>query len=100
MLYLIIAIQYEVQGIHCNNLKCMPFLLPIYDCINNFSLFCGCFSEVNTGGFDAFMPHKIRKKRYIITAIKKTLSKPVTERVRIYNCRIDAILHRQFLQLS
>lgn len=68
---------FNEQGIHFNSPKCMPFLLPVYDCINNFSLFCSCFSEVNTGGFDAFMTHEIGKERYIITAIKKTLSKPM-----------------------
>ena len=67
------------QGIHFNKLKCMPFLLPIYDCINNFSLLCSRFSEVNTGGFDAFMPHEISQKRNIITAIQKALSKPMAE---------------------
>lgn len=57
----------------------MPFLLPIYDCINNFSLFCSCFSEVNTGSFDAFMSHKISQERYIIATVKEALGKPVTE---------------------
>ena len=99
MLCLIIAIRYEVQGIHFNEPKCMPFFLPIYDCINNFSLFCSCFSEVNAGSFDAFMSHKISQKRYIIAAVKKTFSKSMAERVRIHNHRIDAVFHCQFFQL-
>ena len=77
----------------------MPFLLPIYDCINDFSLLCSCFPKVNTGGFDAFMPHEISQKRYIITAIQEALGKSVTEGVWIHNRRVDAVLHCQFFQL-
>ena len=57
----------------------MPSFLPIYNCINDFSLLCGCFSEVNTGSFDAFMSHKISKKCYIITTVKEALGKSVSE---------------------
>ena len=45
------------------------------------------------------MPHEVSQERNIITAIKEALGEPVTERVRIYNRRIDPVLHRQFFQL-
>ena len=57
----------------------MPFLLPIYDCIYNFTLFSGCFSEINTGSFDAFMSHKVGKKCYIIAAFQETFCKSMPE---------------------
>ena len=77
----------------------MPFLLPIYDCINDFSLFCSCFPKVDAGGFDAFMPHEISQERYIITAIKEALGKSVTKGMRIHNSRVDTVLHCQLFQL-
>lgn len=49
----------------------MPLPLPVYDRIYDFTLFSGCFTEVNTGSFNAFMPHKISKKRYIVTSFQK-----------------------------
>ena len=51
----------------------------IYNCIYDFTLFCSCFSEVDAGGFYAFMPHEISQERYIITAIKEALGESVTE---------------------
>ena len=77
----------------------MPFLLPIYDCINDFSLFCSCFPKVDAGGFDAFMPHEISQERYVITAIKEALGKSVTKGMRIHNSRVDTVLHCQLFQL-
>ena len=77
----------------------MPFLLPIYDCINDFSLFCSCCPKVDAGGFDAFMPHEISQERYIITAIKEALGKSVTKGMRIHNSRVDTVLHCQLFQL-
>lgn len=57
----------------------MPFPLPVYNRIYNFTLFSGCFAEINTGSFNAFMPHEISKKRYIITTFQETFCKSVPE---------------------
>ena len=73
----------------------MPFLLPIYDCINDFSLFCSCFPKVDAGGFDAFVAHKISEECDVIATLQEALCKAVTEGVRIYHHRIDAIPYCQ-----
>lgn len=41
--------------------------LPINNIVYDFTLFRGGLAEVNAGGLNALMPHKIGKKRYIIT---------------------------------
>lgn len=41
----------------------MPgFLLPIYDLINDSPLLGRSFAEINAGGFDAFVAHKISEE--------------------------------------
>ena len=69
----------------------MPFLLPVYDCINNFSLFCSCFSEVNTGGFDTFVSHKVSEESDVVAALQEALCEAVTEGMWVYDHRVDAI---------
>ena len=78
----------------------MPCFLPIYDCINDFSLLCSCLSEVDTSGFDTFMPHKVSQERNVIASLQKAFGKPVTKGVRIHYCCIDAVLCRQLFQLT
>ena len=48
----------------------MPgFVLPVYDLINNGSLFSRGFTEVNAGGFNAFVPHKVGEECDVIAAL-------------------------------
>lgn len=48
----------------------MPgFLLPVYDLINDGSLFGRSFAEINAGGFDTFMPHKVSEECDIIATL-------------------------------
>ena len=70
----------------------MPgFLLPVYDLINDGSLFgCG-FAEINAGGFDAFVSHKVGEESDVIAALQKALCKAMAERVWVYYHRIDTI---------
>ena len=70
----------------------MPgFLLPIYDLINDSPLLGRSFAEINAGGFDAFVAHKISEECDVIATLQEALCKAVTEGVRIYHHRIDAI---------
>ena len=75
----------------------MPCFLPINNTIYDLSLFRGGLAEINASCFNALMSHKVCEKRYIIAAVKKTLGKAVTERVRIYNLCINAVLFRKLL---
>ena len=59
--------------------SCMPFPLPVYNCIYDFALFSGCFTEINAGSFNAFMSHKISQERYIIAAFQETFCESVPE---------------------
>ena len=74
----------------------MPgFLLPIYDLINDSPLLGRSFAEINAGSFNAFMPHKVGEESNVIAALQEALCKAVTEGVRIYHHRIDAIPYCQ-----
>ena len=69
--------------------------LPVYDLINDGSLLGRGFAEINAGGFDALVSHKIRKECDVVAALQKALCKAVTEGVWVYNHRVDAIPDRQ-----
>ena len=70
----------------------MPgFLLPVYDLINDGSLFGRGFAEINAGSFNAFMPHKVGEESNVIAALQEALCKAVTEGVWVYNHRVNAI---------
>ena len=76
------------------------FLLPIYNGVHDFSLFCGCFSEIDTSGFDTFMSHKISQESNIIATLQETFCKTMPEGVRIHDRRVDAVFCRKLFQLS
>ena len=43
----------------------MPgFHLPVYDLINDGSLFGRSFAEINAGGFDTFVSHNVKAKLF------------------------------------
>ena len=70
----------------------MPgFLLPVYDLINDGSLFSRGFAEINAGSFDTFMPHKVSEKGNVVAAFQEALCEAVTEGMRVYNHRVNAI---------
>ena len=70
----------------------MPgFFLPVYDLINDGSLLGRSFAEINAGGFNAFVPHKVGKECNVIASLQEALCEAVTEGVWVYNHRIDAI---------
>ena len=70
----------------------MPgFLLPVYDLINDGSLLGRGFAEINAGGFDTFVSHKVGEECDVIAALQEALCEAVTEGVRVYNHRIDTI---------
>ena len=70
----------------------MPdFLLPVYDLINDGSLLGRSFAEINAGGFNAFMPHKVGEECDIIAALQEALCKAMAERVWVYNHRVNTI---------
>ena len=49
----------------------MPgFLLPIYDLINDSPLLGRSFAEINAGGFDAFVAHKISEECDVIATLQ------------------------------
>ena len=58
----------------------MPgFLLPIYDIIDDSSLLGRGFAEINAGGFDAFVSHKVSEKRNVVAAFQEALCEAVAE---------------------
>ena len=70
----------------------MPgFLLPVYDLINDSSLFGRGFAEINAGGFDTFMPHKVSEESNVVAAFQEALCKSVAERMRVNDHWVDAI---------
>ena len=76
----------------------MPgFLLPVYDLIDDGSLLGRGFAEINAGGFDTFMPHKVGEECDVIAALQETLCEAVTEGVWVYDHWVDAISDCQLL---
>ena len=71
--------------------------LPVYYLIHDGSLLGRGFSEINAGGFDTFMPHKVGEESNVVAALQETLCKAMTERVRINHNRIDTVSDRQLL---
>ena len=65
--------------------------LPVYDFINDSSLFGRGFAEINAGGFDAFVAHKISEECDVIATLQEALCKAVTEGVWVYYHRVNAI---------
>ena len=66
-------------------------LLPVYDLVNDGSLFGRGFAEINAGGFDAFVSHEVGEESDVIAALQEALCKAVTEGVWVYNHRVNAI---------
>ena len=51
----------------------MPgFLLPVYDLINDSSLFSRGFAEVYAGGFNALVPHSSEDIRQLTNEVMET----------------------------
>ena len=70
----------------------MPgFLLPVYDLINDGSLLGRGFAEINAGGFDTFVSHKVGEESNVVAALQEALCKAVTEGVWVNDHRVDTI---------
>ena len=54
-------------------------LLPVYDLINDGSLLGRGFAEINAGGFDTFVSHKVSEESDVVTALQEALCKAVAE---------------------
>ena len=68
----------------------MPgFVLPVYDLINDGSLLGRGFAEINAGGFNAFVPHKVGEECDVIAALQEALCKAMAEGMWVYYHRID-----------
>lgn len=75
-------------------------MLPIYDPVNDLSLFCCRFSQIDAGRFDALMSHQISKKSDVVALFQKAFCKAMPERVRVDNSRIDLITNSQLFELA
>ena len=70
----------------------MPgFFLPVYDLIDDGSLLGRGFAEINAGGFDTFVSHKVSEESDVVAALQEALCKAVTEGVWVYYHRIDTV---------
>ena len=70
----------------------MPgLLLPVYDLIDDGSLLGRGFAEINAGGFDTFVSHKVSEKSDVVAALQEALCEAVTEGMWVYDHRVDAI---------
>ena len=65
--------------------------LPVYDLIDDGSLLGRGFAEINAGGFDAFMTHKVGEESNVIAALQEALCKAMAERMRVNDHWVDAI---------
>ena len=65
--------------------------LPVYDLIDDGSLLSRGFAEINAGGFDTFVSHKVGEESDVIAAFQEALCETVTEGVWVYNHRVNAI---------
>lgn len=65
--------------------------LPVYDLINNGSLLGRGFAEINAGGFDTFMSHKVGEESNVVAALQEALCKAMAERMWVNDHRVDAI---------
>lgn len=65
--------------------------LPIYHMIHYFSLFSRGFTEINAGGFDTFVSHKVSEESDVVAALQEALCEAVTEGMWVYDHRVDAI---------
>ena len=74
----------------------MPgFLLPVYDLIDDGSLLGRGFAEVNAGGFDTFVSHKVSEECDVVAALQEALCKAVTEGMRVNDHWVNAISYCQ-----
>ena len=70
----------------------MPgLLLPVYDLIDDGSLLGRGFAEINAGGFNAFMTHKVGEESNVVATLQEALCEAVTEGVWVNNHRVDTI---------
>ena len=65
--------------------------LPIYHMIHYFSLLGRGFTEINAGGFDTFVSHKVSEESDVVAALHEALCEAVTEGVWVNNHRVDTI---------
>lgn len=65
--------------------------LPVYDLIDDGSLLGRGFAEINAGGFDTFVSHKVGEESDVIAAFQEALCETVTEGVWVNNHRVDTI---------
>ena len=76
----------------------MPgFLLPVYDLINDGSLLGRGFAEINAGGFDTFVSHKVGEKSDVIAALQEALCKTMAEGMWVNDHWVDTIPDCQLL---
>ena len=66
--------------------------LPCHDFINYLSLLGSGAAEIDTCGFNAFVPHEVGKQGDVIELVEEVLGKAMAERVRIDHFSIKAIL--------
>lgn len=65
--------------------------LPVYYLIHDSSLLGRGFAEINAGGFDTFMPHKVGEESNVVAALQEALCKAMAERMWVNDHRVDAI---------
>ena len=74
-------------------------LSPSDDFINNSLLLEAALSQVNTGGFDAFVTHKVSQKSNVVVFVKKVLGETMAERMWVYHLGVKPILFRVVFKL-
>ena len=73
--------------------------LPDDYLVNDFLLFACRATQIDTGGFKAFMSHEISKKGYIVKPLEEILGKPMTERMWIYNIPVHSVFLSKVFEL-
>ena len=74
-------------------------LSPSDDFINNSLLLEAALSQVNTGGFDAFVTHKVSQKSNVVVFVKKVLGETMAERMWVYHLGVKPVLFRVVFKL-
>ena len=74
-------------------------ILPRHNGIDNCLLFAGGTAQIDTGGFDTFMSHKVGKQGDIVAVFKKIFGVPMPKGVRVDNMLVQTIFPGKCFQL-
>lgn len=73
---------------------------PAHNPVDDGLLLRACLAQINARRLNAFVPHQVGEHGEIAVALEKTLSKTMTEGVRINYCRIETVFCAELFQMD